>query len=138
MKNCASRWLLTHSNMVHGTHSIKIRCVFYIVYIFLYTVITVIQRTRRYLSCNQALTRTIRTEMKLSQSDLVLKSNTSFVKVRAPSQISHVDGLKNRQPRNPKIPPFNTVGANHAYKSSSCDADQTEIRNITVLLIAVI
>ena len=24
-KNCASRWLLTHFNMTHGTHNIKLK-----------------------------------------------------------------------------------------------------------------
>jgi len=34
--------------------------------------------------------------MKLSQSGLVLKNNTIFVKVRLLSQMSQVDGMKNR------------------------------------------
>jgi len=62
--------------------------------------------------------------MKLSQSGLVLKNNNIFVKVRLLSQMSHVDGMKNRQTRNPKIAPFNTVGANNAYRSSGCNAGQ--------------
>jgi len=34
--------------------------------------------------------------MKLSQTGLVLKSNTIFVKVRLLLQMSHVDSMKNR------------------------------------------
>jgi len=38
----------------------------------------------------------MRTKMKLSQSGLVLKSNTIFVEFRLLSQMSHVSGMKNR------------------------------------------
>ena len=34
--------------------------------------------------------------IQLSQSGLVLKNNTIFVKVRLLSQMSHIDGMKNR------------------------------------------
>jgi hypothetical protein len=75
--------------------------------------------------------------MELSQSGLALKSNTNFAKFLLLSQMSHVDGMKKRLTRNPKIPSFNTVGTNHAYKSSGSNTGQAEIENITVLLIAV-